>query len=401
MQQRLLLVLPLQVHRHQSRIFIDAQAHNGLRLWLDNFRFLTLACPTVDEPPPTGVLPIDDPRIRFIGLPVAYLPHRFFMSLFPTARLLRKAISDSDYLHFAIGGLFGDWGAVGAIIAHCSSRPFAVWTDRVESQVVAFHAAQKKGPRKYYYSLLAELMKRYERRIVSMSVLGLFHGMDCYSAYAPFCSNPQLVHNVHLDRDSRIGVDELDARLKSTGPIKIAYAGRAHRDKGIFDWIEVLSLAAKNGVDFDAVWFGDGPELENARQEIANLGLSDRVQFQGAVTPHSALIQKLRTFDLFLFCHKTMESPRCLIEALICGLPLIGYDSPYPQDLIKEHGGGLLSPMGSISLLFESICKFRDLKVAITHRARLDGERFDAESVFRHRSKLIKDNLPISYLAQP
>jgi colanic acid/amylovoran biosynthesis glycosyltransferase len=316
--------------------------------------------------------------------------------LHPAIRLLRKAISDSDYLHFAIGGLLGDWGAVGAIIAHHRDRRFAVWTDRVESQVVAFQAASKKGLRKYYYSLLAELMKRYERQIVRMSTLGLFHGMDCYHAYAPYSSNPHLVHNIHLGQDSRISSSDLNTRLKSTGPMKIAYAGRAHRDKGIFDWIEVLSLAAKNGIDFNAVWFGDGPELENARQRVASLDLSGRVQFPGALSPHSILIDKLRAFDLFLFCHKTMESPRCLIEAVMCGLPLVGYESPYPQDLIKEHGGGLLSPIGDVNLLVESICRFREQKVSLTQKAQLDGKLFDAESVFRHRSELIKGNLAIS-----
>ena len=50
--QNLLLVLPLRAVRCHSQIFVDAQARNGLRLWLDNFDVLTLACPTEDGPVP-------------------------------------------------------------------------------------------------------------------------------------------------------------------------------------------------------------------------------------------------------------------------------------------------------------------------------------------------------------
>lgn len=393
MQERLLLVLPLQVYRYQSRIYIDAQAHNGLRLWLDNFSCLILSCPTVEEQPPPDLVAIDDPRISFVSLPIAYLPHRFLISLYPTARSLHKAIADSRYLHFAIGGLFGDWGAVGAIIAHYYGRRFAVWTDRVESDVVAFQASSMSGLRRCYYAFLSHLMKWYERRVVRMGTLGLFHGMDCYRAYAPFSSNPELVHDIHLGPEMRIDSGELEARLRYSGPIRIVYAGRAHRDKGIFDWIEVLALAAKSGVDYSAVWFGDGPELENARQKVASLGLSGRVRFPGALTPHSLLIEKLRAFDFFLFCHRTMESPRCLIEALICGLPLIGYESAYSKDLIKENNGGLLSPIGNVDALLESISKFSQERTSLTRKAWLDGELYNDENVFRHRSELIKNNL--------
>ena len=45
-------------------------------------------------------------------------------------------IEDADYLSFAIGGLFGDWGAVACFEAHRMKRPYAVWTDRVESRVM-------------------------------------------------------------------------------------------------------------------------------------------------------------------------------------------------------------------------------------------------------------------------
>jgi colanic acid/amylovoran biosynthesis glycosyltransferase len=389
--QKLLLVLPLVAYRSENQIFVDAQARNGLRLWLDNFDVLTLACPTVDQSPPSGFLPVDDERITFVALPAVYKPQRFVAALYQTLPTLRKIIAESDYLHFAIGGLFGDWSSVCAILARRSGRKFAVWTDRVESQVEWFQAKSKAGPRKPYYFALAALLKVYERKIIRMSSLGLFHGSDCYTAYSAYSSNSHLVHDIHLRKEDQISDAEIEARLRYNGPIRIAYAGRAHRDKGIFDWIEALSLAARGGIEFRATWFGDGPELESARQKVTDANLLNHVKLPGSMTDHSALMEKLRSsFDVFMFCHKTRESPRCLVEALMCGLPIIGYTSHYARGLIKKHGGGMLTSPGYPELLIDSLSQFSRKRDSITKKAQRDGQLYDDESVFRHRSDLMK-----------
>jgi colanic acid/amylovoran biosynthesis glycosyltransferase len=388
MTDRLLLVIPLRAFQHGTDVFVDAQARNGLKLWLDNFDVLTLACPTSNGSPPAGCLPIDDSRITFLALPVAYTPHRFASAVVRMWRPLADAIDQANYLHFGIGGVFGDWGSLGALIAHGKRRPYAVWTDRVESQVVSFQAGSKTGLRKLYGIAHAALIKHYERQIIRRSALGLFHGMDCYTAYSTFSSNPHLVHDVHLGKANRVVHAEIEERLRHEGPIRIAYAGRVHRDKGIFDWIEALTLAADLGVVFTATWFGEGPELERARKLVATAGLEDRIHLPGA-TDHAKVIRLLRSFDLLMFCHKTMESPRCLVEALICGLPLVGYDAPYPRDLIKNNGGGLLVKPDPKALA-TALATVPEQRDKLTRSAFQDGLPFDDERVFHHRSELIK-----------
>jgi colanic acid/amylovoran biosynthesis glycosyltransferase len=388
MPKKLLLVLPINAHRFEGQVFVDEQARNGLRLWLENLHTLALACPTKTETPPSNYLPIDDDRISFTPLPVAYEPQTFIAALPRTISVLRELISSSDHLHFAIGGLFGDWASVSAILAHRKARKFTVWTDRVESSVLAFQAQSKTGLKKYYSLLMANLVGLYERRIIELSDLGLFHGMDCYKTYSQYCKNPQLVHDIHLDRESQISDDAIADRLTYDGPIRIAYAGRGHRDKGIYDWIDTLSLLAPR-MNFRAVWFGAGPELALSRQIVTDRGLADRILFPGPTKTHRELIENLRSFDLFMFCHKTPESPRCLVEALICGLPLIGYATPYSCDLIKHHGGGILTPPQP-SDLADAVSKFSEQRAALTRKAKLDGTGFDSDGVFRHRSEMMK-----------
>ena len=201
-------------------------------------------------------LPVDDPRIKVLALPPAYTPHRFAVEALKMHRSLACVIDNSVFLHFAIGGLFGDWGSVCALIAHQKGRQFAVWTDRVESQVVAHQARLRKGPKRFYYAAIAYLAKYYEREIIKRSALGLFHGMDCFEAYSPFSSNPHLVHNIHLGKESHSTDAELEERLMYSGPLRIAYAGRAHNDKGIYDWIEAISELARCGFEVQATWIG-------------------------------------------------------------------------------------------------------------------------------------------------
>jgi colanic acid/amylovoran biosynthesis glycosyltransferase len=392
--ERLLLVLPIQAYSAKGRIFIDKQACNGLRLWLENFKNVTLACIVNEAEPPSNRSPIDQiagfERLRVICLPLAYAPHKFLASLPKILPILSQEVASSQFLHFAIGGLWGDWGAVASLVASRAKRRFAIWTDRVESRVISFQARAKPLFRRIYWKSTAYLMKHFERYVISKSAIGLFHGMDCYAAYAQYCKDPHLVHDIHLDYKDHVTEAELEVRLARDGPIRIVYAGRVHRDKGVFDWIRSLSLAASTPVDFVAVWFGDGPELATARHQVASLGLADRVSFPGAIEKHADLIRKLKTFDAFVFCHKTPESPRCLIEALICGLPLIGYEGQYQNDLIQKHSGGLLTPIDHPERVAESISSFWKTRTALTQAAKMDGSTFDASEVFRHRSELMR-----------
>lgn len=390
---RLLLVLPIQAFHFKGRIFLDQQACHGLGLWLENFEQIVLACPTHDCRPPPDRSPIDGvagaDRLSFVRLPVAYEAFRFFFRLPAVFATLREQISLSSHLHFAIGGLWGDWGAVAGLIAARNERGFVVWTDRVESAVISWRADTKGGFRRIYSKLYSIATAYYERYVIRRCTVGLFHGMDCFSAYAKYCKKPFLVHDIHLDQSDQISEEEVRERL-SHRALQIVYAGRAHGEKGIFDWIEVLHAARTSGLDYRAVWYGDGPQLVAARERVIELRLGNYIQFPGAINDHQALMAKLKLCDVFLFCHLTPESPRCLIEALVCGLPLIGYDSPYQRDLIQRHRGGILTPIGDPTLVAKSLSEFLEKREQITLAARKDGMGFTAREVFKHRSELTR-----------
>lgn len=126
---------------------------------------------------------------------------------------------------------------------------------------------------------------------------------------------------------------------RQPGRVQIGYIGRVHEMKGPLHWIDAMeSLSKRNPLSFQASWVGDGPLLEECRKQVALRGLDGVVVFPGGERSRPAVLRFLRSLDLFTFCHLTKESPRCLIEALMSGVPLVGYDSAYARDLVDPLG---------------------------------------------------------------
>ncbi|WP_255612273.1 glycosyltransferase [Ruegeria sp. SCSIO 43209] len=338
-------------------------------------------------------------RIRILPLPTAYRPDQFFRHYRATRNLIRAEIDKADYVAFSIGGLTGDWGSVGAWQAHMAGRPFAIWTDRVESEVTRRTASSNPlWHRRIRARLEHRPMWEWEKFIIRRAALGLFHGKETYETYAPYCRQPQLVHDIHIKASEHLPPEALKAKVvaANNGPLKIVYTGRASAMKGPQDWVEVLETLAKRQVDFQATWLGDGPDLADMRARVANAGLESHVTFTGFVNDRAAVFDHLRQAHIFLFCHKTPESPRCLIEALVSGTPIVGYSSAYPEDLISTHGGGQLVSLNNVAALSEtvqSIAGDRLLLGDMMARALRDGEGYTDDAVFQHRCEIIKKYL--------
>lgn len=395
----LLLMLPLPVHKKNGEVVIEPQAANGLRRWLDNFDRVTVCLKLINGPPDAGAVPLSDiaasSRITYELFVPGWSPVTFMRLLPSQIRRIRTLIQGHRYLHFAIGGFWGDWAAVGAIIASRMKLPYSVWTDRVESKVISIEADRHKGPKRTYQKLVSWAALQLEKRVIRTSSLGLFHGRDTFSAYSPFASNPHLVHDIHVGKEFAISEVALSEKLAQCvgRPLKIIYTGRMHPDKGPLDWLETLDVVRQSGVSFEATWLGSGPMQAMMARHISEHQMGDCVQLPGQVTDRSALLSAIRSADMMLFCHLTPESPRCLIESLISGTPIVGYKSEYSADLIAENGGGILTEMepAALAAAIVGLASDRAQLAELISNAARDGADFNDEAVFKHRSVLMKE----------
>ena len=88
---------------------------------------------------------------------------------------------------------------------------------------------------------------------------------------------------------------------------------------------------------------GDGPEAPRLRALAGALGLGDRVVFAGAV-PDAA--RGLPAVDLYVSASRREGLPLALLEAMVCGLPVLATRVPGNVDVVEEGLTGVLIPPG-------------------------------------------------------
>ena len=401
---RLLIYAPVPVFLHGDKTYVEDQAIIGLNRWADNFDHVDVMMPARQETPeigwsePIGENSLPD-NLTLHVLPTAYRPDQFAKHYASTRRRIEELIDKNDYLSFSIGGLFGDWGAVSGFAAKSKGRPFAVWADRVESEIVRLGRKEGSWKRRLKSHLYHRPMALLEHAVIRRADLGLFHGMETFNAYSGYSPEAKVVHDILLDQKDHIPTKMLRKKILKvgTGPLKIVYAGRADPMKGPLDWVEVLEKLDARGVDFHATWLGDGPLLDAMKAKIKAAGLGGKVTMPGFVSDRQYVLDVLRDAHIHMFCHKTPESPRNLIEALISGTPIVGYDGAYARDLVHGHRGGEFVSIGETDALadqVEAIANDRANLAQLMEDAYNDGKIFSSDAVFKHRSDLIKEFLP-------
>lgn len=407
---------PCQFRRCGSELCVEAQARHGLERWLDSFETLAVAAPVIPEEMAregreTRWLPIArlSERVQLVPLPWAYRPDHFLRRLPGAIRILDRLIAESRYLQFAIGGLWGDWAAVAAELAIRQRRPYAVHTDNVAHDFV-FRVSQTWTLRRRWQAKVdVPLMRSWHQRIIARADLGLFHGQDTLQAYGPWMRNAgrgHRAHNIHDIHDEGIFEHSEHSRFEAIRgssygrpgiPLRIVYAGRMAFEKAPGDWLNVVKGLHQRGVRIKAIWIGDGPLRDEFIQARIREGLEDIVSAPGFVADRAQVGEIYRSADLFLFTHLTRESPRCLLEALSFGIPIVGYDSAYARDLIVDRGGGLLVACGDWKALTDVVAQLATDSSRLAEMARdaaVNGARFTGRAVFSQRSALIKTFLP-------
>ncbi|MGC1393077.1 MAG: glycosyltransferase [Coleofasciculaceae cyanobacterium] len=407
-QKQMLLIIPVPFRVKDNQLLFESQACNGLERWADNFESVIVAAPVIPEEfaekekamiwQNTDTLAKPE-RFEFVPLPWAYSPLKFLSTYSSVRATLAQLISRSHYLQFAIGSIFGDWAAIGALEAKKQGRAYAIHTDRVEHRVMRRTSEGAKLKTRIKAKVMAPLMANYHQQIIKGATLGLWNGQDCYDAYSPFCENSHLIHDIHTKASDIISSDQLSEKVnqaKSDETIRICYAGRLDPMKAPFDWVKAVETALNMGVKLHATWLGDGSLFAETKAMISDRGLEDAIELLGFESDRQKLLKRIRESHIMLFTHVTPESPRCLIEALTNGTPIVGYESPYVHQLLKEFGGGTFVPVNQWQQLGEvlvSLSQDRQILMEMTEQAGINGKRFHDQKVFEERSNLIKTHL--------
>jgi glycosyltransferase involved in cell wall biosynthesis len=141
-------------------------------------------------------------------------------------------------------------------------------------------------------------------------------------------------------------------------PFTVGYAGRLTESKGLLD---LLAAARSLGGETELVLIGGGELAERLAAESID-GRAVRV-VQGVA--HDEMAEQYAQLDVFVLPSHTTPTwkeqfGRVLVEALWCGVPVVGSSSGEIPWVIGLTGGGLTFPEGDVAALAAALVRLRD-----------------------------------------
>ncbi|MFC5701975.1 glycosyltransferase family 4 protein [Cohnella faecalis] len=135
----------------------------------------------------------------------------------------------------------------------------------------------------------------------------------------------------------------------------VLYAGRLAPEKQPEIAVEAVArFNASTGASAQLVMAGDGPSSDGLKALAAKLGLE--VRFLGAL-PQSRLQKWMAASDVLLFPSPTETFGNVVLEAMACGVPVIGADGGAVPDTIRDGENGLLCESGNAAAFADALVR--------------------------------------------
>lgn len=132
------------------------------------------------------------------------------------------------------------------------------------------------------------------------------------------------------------------------GP-RVLWVGRLEAQKDPKLAIEVLASLIKRNKDARLVIAGDGSLLPQIKSRAVELGVLEAVEFAGRLS-RMDVADRMRTSDCLLMTSHYEGSPRVLVEAGACGLPVIATAEADPDHVISDGTNGFVGDRNPFAL---------------------------------------------------
>lgn len=245
--------------------------------------------------------------------------------------------------------------------------------------------AVRPSPALWLYEKLGKLSLAFMDAVVPLSK----------SLMESFRWTPGLSGKLHLIEN---GVDLLEARqqveidaglvaLRASGRLILGYIGRLEAGKDLETLLRALAGEAPR--HWHAMLIGEGDHGGRLRALAVQLGVTDRVTFVGY---REDRLTFLKGFDAFVLPSRSEGIPRCIMESMAAGVPVVASDIPGCRNLIDGSTTGLLFPVGDEHALRECVVRLAgsaDLRASIIVGASsLVEARFSCERMAREYESL-------------
>jgi glycosyltransferase involved in cell wall biosynthesis len=116
--------------------------------------------------------------------------------------------------------------------------------------------------------------------------------------------------------------------------------------------IDAFAMAELKHPEIHLNILGDGELREEVEQQIANYGLSDKINILGLT---DQVVDYLNQADIFIMSSNVEGLPISVLEAMACGLPIITTAAGGVVDIVKTGENGIITPVGDAEKLSEAM----------------------------------------------
>ena len=137
--------------------------------------------------------------------------------------------------------------------------------------------------------------------------------------------------------------------------ITLLFVARIVPRKGLIILLETLKELIKDVRNVKLIVLGDGPHLETCREYAKANKIEDFVEFKGYVTGKNK-IKYFQTSDIFCAPYRNENFAITLLEAMSCGMPIVGFDSDGVKEILTGYPDhDLIVPYKNTKLLSKAI----------------------------------------------
>jgi len=167
---------------------------------------------------------------------------------------------------------------------------------------------------------------------------------------------------------------------------KIAIAiGRYEYQKGFDDLIKIWAMVNKKYPDWKLNIFGDGSQKEYLQNLINNLKLSNTIRLSH--TTKNVKEEYLKS-SMLIMTSKFEGLPMSLLEAQVCGLPLVSYNCKCgPKDIVKNNENGFLVNQGDTNEMANKIIELienENLRIKMGQKSIELSENFSETKIMKY-----------------
>lgn len=134
---------------------------------------------------------------------------------------------------------------------------------------------------------------------------------------------------------------------------RLGFIGQMIPRKGLSDLLQIFDQLYSEDNLLELQLIGDGRQREDLQREAEAMDSHQAISFLGFRSDRLAL---LSGFDVFVMTSSLEGIPRCLMEAMALGVPVIAYDIPGVDQLVEHEVTGMLAPHGDRETMV-SMCR--------------------------------------------